>query len=369
VTDILKALFSNSAALTVFLVAVCLFVLAVIAIYVLAFWQGRSLSFWPPNIGAKPQPERPSKRPDASRSIQSPPASTWHPAHQGAIPSISAGTQLMTSSGNTVLIESNSYIGVRATLMKAKDRSERHVMVKLFWRGLNPSSDAWNEFSREYKATDGLHHRNIVETTDRGLWNGYPFLVLEFFPGGTLHDLIRSRDQMPGPEIVSIAEQIASGIDYAHSQGRVHRDITPSNILIESDAHGRVAISDFGIARTLGALETRITAAAPGFEGTPAYVAPEVFSSNRVTPLVDIYGFGVVLFEMIAGRCPFPNVETVYELFELKLRQPVPRLKSFREAPDDLDQRLFDTLDPAPERRPQSARAVLSGIEQSLLSL
>jgi hypothetical protein len=62
-------------------------------------------------------------------------------------------------------------------------------------------------------------------------------------------------------------------------------------------------------------------------------------------------------------------VETVYELFELKLHQPVPRLKSFRKVPDDLDQRLFDTLDPAPERRPQSARAVLSGIEQSLLSL
>jgi len=359
-TDILKTVFGNFAALTVFLVAASLVVVAVITIYVVAFFQGRSISFWPPRIGAKPVLQ------DSSRELSE---RQKEPEAQRSSASIGAGATLATSSGRRVRIESNSYTGARATLMKARDSAEKQVMVKLFWRGLNPGSSAWTEFSREYKATESLHHRNIVETIDRGLWNGYPFLVFEFFPGGTLYDLIESRDRITGAEILSIAEQIASGIDYAHSEGRVHRDISSSNILFESDSRGRVAISDFGVARILGALESHITQAAPRIEGTPAYVAPELFSSSPVTPLVDIYGFGVVLFEMIASQRPFPDVENMYQLFELKVHQPVPQLTSFRKVPGDLNQRLVDTLDPDPKRRPPSARAVLSGIEGSLLSV
>jgi serine/threonine protein kinase len=368
VSDILKTLLSNSAALAVFLVAASLLVLSVITIYVVAFFQGRSLSFWPPKVGPKPllhvslgaplNPSEPAPSPGSGES-----------AVQPSFPTLNKGTTIVTSSGNRVLIESSSYIGVRAALMKARDSAGRQVMVKLFWQGLNPSSDASSTFSKEFAASRSLHHRNIVEMLDHGLWSGYPFLVLEFLPGGTLYDLIKNRDRIPGPEILSIAGQIADGIDHAHKNGRIHRDISPSNILFESDAFGRVAISDFGIAKILGAFDARITATAAPFEGTPAYVAPEVFSSNAVTPLVDIYGFGVVLFEMIAGRCPFPKVETVYQLFHEKLQQPVPRMKSFRNSSDDLDARLLATLDVNPERRPQSARAVLSGIEPSLLSL
>jgi eukaryotic-like serine/threonine-protein kinase len=242
-------------------------------------------------------------------------------------------------------------------------------MVKLFWRGLNPSSTAWATFSREYKASEGLNHRNIVQVIDRGLWNGYPFIVSEYLAGGTLHDLITSRDRISGIEILSVAEQIAAGLDYAHTHGRIHRDLKPSNVLLEADAHGRVAISDFGIARILGAFETAITAAGPGFEGTPAYVAPEIFTSNPITSAVDVYSFGVVLFEMIVGRCPFPEVENIYQLFQLKLNQPVPVLKEFRSIPDRLDQRLLNTLSPDPKQRPSTARAVISGMEDFLKAL
>jgi serine/threonine-protein kinase len=345
-------------------------------LYVVAFFQGRSLSFWPPNVGTKPMPQKaldaaslraPQAAPVAAAAVE---GSDFRPQiFPQATPAIQVGTKLITSSGSSVLIESNSYTGVRATLMRARDMDGSKVMVKLFWRGLNPSSTAWAEFSREYKAAESLRHPNIVRTMNRGLWNGYPFIVFEYLPGGTLYDLIKSRDRIPGAELLSVAEQIASGIDYAHSQGRVHRDISPSNVLFESDALGRVAISDFGIARILGALETRLTEASPGFEGTPAYVAPEVFSSHSVTPLVDIYSFGVVLFEMIAGRCPFAEVESVYQLFNTKLQQPVPPLGQFRKVPEDVERRLLETMNPKPDRRPQTARAVLSGIEKSLTNL
>ena len=242
-------------------------------------------------------------------------------------------------------------------------------MVKLYWRGLNPSSTAWTEFSRELQAAETLHHRNIVQALNRGLWNGYPFIVFEYLPGGTLYDLLKSMDRIPGPQILSVAEQIAAGIDYAHTQGRIHRDISPSNILIESDVFGRVAISDFGIAKILGAIEAGITAQRPSFEGTPAYVAPEAFSSQRVSPLVDVYSFGVLLFEMIAGRSPFPEADSIYQLFQMKQHQEVPRLSQFRSVPENVDRRLWDTLSRNPDHRPQTARAVLSGIEESLMGL
>ncbi len=370
----MKALVVNSAALAVFLSAANLLILAVLTIYVGAFFQGRSISFWPPNVGPKPQLSLDSHSPSVTPEVQiasvaSDNRNVGPEIFPQSTPAIEAGTKLVTSSGSSILIESKSYTGARATLMRARDANGTKVMVKLFWRGLNPSSSAWAEFSREYTAAEPLHHRNIVSTTNRGLWNGYPFVVFEFLPGGTLYDVIKSRDRIPGAEILSVAEQVASGIDYAHTQGRIHRDISPSNILLESDVLGRVAISDFGIAKILGALETRLTEDSPGFEGTPAYVAPEVFSSHPITPLVDVYSFGVMLFEMIAGRCPFPEVESVYQLFHIKLNQPVPRLGQFRKVPDDIDKRLFETLSPEPDSRPQSARAVLSGIEKSLLNL
>lgn len=332
-------------------------------------WQ--SLSFWPPKIGPKPSDQDSSSA--TSNQVQSlKPGSSESgpPESQQTIPSIRAGTTLVTSSGGHILVQSNSYVGVRAALMRAKNESQKPVKVKLFWRGFTPASSAWTAFSREVNAKDGLHHHNIVETLDQGLWNGYPFLVLEFFSGGTLHDLIRNRDRLSGTEILSIAEQVASGIDYAHSQGRVHRDITPSNILLESDSRGRVAISDFGIAKLFGVFDTHITSEEPSFEGTPAYVAPEVFTGEAdTTPLTDIYSFGVVVFQMIVGRCPFPDVATLYQLIQMKLKQPVPRLSSFRQVPDDLDQSLLQTMERNPADRPPTARAVFSGIEKSLLSL
>ncbi len=233
--DLFRTIAANPAALMACSIALCVLVVAIVAIYAIAFFQGRSVSFWPPNIGTKPSPaETESKTVAPARPV----------SHTDS--TITAGTAIKTSSGKIIVTETDSYQGVGATLIRAKDSSGRALMMKLFWKGLNPSSSAWTEFSREYKAADGLQHRNIVELLDRGLWQSYPFVVMEFFAGGTLYDVIRNRDQISGREILPIAEQIAAGIDYAHSHGRIHRDISPSNVLLESDANGRVAISDLG---------------------------------------------------------------------------------------------------------------------------
>lgn len=361
--EFLKLLSGNTTVLAVVLSAVGLFVIAVVTIYVIAFFQGRSISFWPPNVGSKPTEVKPTTPISPGPPLEVP---SIFPQGEAAI---KVGTTIATAGGRSIVTDSGSYTGGQATLIKAHLKTGEKVMAKLFWRGLNPSSTAWAIFSREYNATEGLSHRNIVQVLDRGLWNGYPFIVSEYLAGGTLHDVITSRDRMSGIEILSVAEQIAAGLDYANAHGRIHRDLKPSNILLEADAYGRVAISDFGIARILGAFETKITAAGVGFEGTPAYVAPEIFTSNPVTPAADVYSFGVVLFEMIVGRCPFPDVENIYQLFQLKLNQPVPVLKEFRSVPEELNRRILNTLSPDPKQRPPAARAVISGMEDFLKAL
>lgn len=317
-SEIVKVIAGNSTAFAIILAAISLLVVTTVFIYVVAFFQGRSISFWPPTVGAKPQPPSDPRGTVPSPTSVSTPDSGIPGSEVAAkararsvpemTPIIQIGTEFVTSSRMSIRTESTSYTGVAATLMKAADSTGKRMMIKLFWRGLNPASDAWAEFSNEFRAAEILRHRNVVKTIDRGLWNGYPFIVFEFMAGGTLYDLIKSRDRIPGAEILSVAEQVAAGIDYAHTQGRVHRDISPSNILLETDVWGRVAISDFGIARILGAVEAHFTRDVPSsiLEGTPAYVAPEAFTVGSLTPSADIYSFGVVLFEMIAGKSPFP---------------------------------------------------------------
>jgi len=190
------------------------------------------------------------------------------------------------------------------------------VVVKVYWRGLRPGSRAWELFNQEQRAAEILIHRNIARTLDKGLFNGYPFTVMEYLGGGTLRDWLRTHDRLPGIDILSIAGQVADAIDFAHSQGVIHRDIKPSNILFSSTPQGRVVLGDFGIAWIFGAVERDITAAEGEFIGTPAYIAPEVFVGGKISFASDIYSFGIVLYEMIAGRVPFNEFQEAYVILQ-----------------------------------------------------
>jgi serine/threonine-protein kinase len=363
-TELLKFLSTNSPAALAFAVAVLILAVTVSVMCVVAFVQGRSISFWPPSIGERPKPqtllgsesERNREQPESSRILQ-----------ELSSPIVDRGTTLQGASGKTYRVSSAFYGGANATLYKAEDQEGDTVIAKVYWRGLVPNSPPWELFRQEQRSAEILNHRNIVKMLDRGLRTGYPFTIMEYLGGGTLRDWLTTHDRLPGRDIASIASQLADAIDYAHSRGVIHRDIKPGNVLFESDPNGRIALSDFGIAAILGAVQRDITAAGGEFSGSPGYLAPEIISGESPEGVSDIYSFGIVLFEMIAGTVPFDEFRDPLAIIRAKVEQDAPDIRRFRsDVPEDVAIGLSSVLARNPALRPSSARLALTAIAEWL---
>lgn len=176
----------------------------------------------------------------------------------------------------------------------ALDQSlERLVAVKVL---RNVTAKDEQRFDAEIRAQAELSHPSIVQVFDTGTHDDAPFLVLAYVEGSALSDLIAG-----GPlevhQVTAWGAQIADALAHAHGHGVVHRDVKPSNVLI--DAEGRANLTDFGIAHRPGG--ERLTAT-DGFIGSAAYVAPEQVDGSEITPAVDVYGLGLVLLEALTGR-------------------------------------------------------------------
>ena len=365
--DLFKFLSTNSPAALAFSIAILIVGVTVSILYAVAFIQGRSISLWPPTIGERPA--FPSFR-DAGAPSKSNDSAVVPGLAESSNPVVGRGTVLQGASGKAYRVVSPFYGGANATLYRAEDPAKQSVIAKVFWRGLAPNSPSWELFQQEQRAAEILNHRNIVRTLDRGLRSGYPFTILEFLGGGTLRDWLRTHDRIPGFEILSIASQLADAIDYAHSRGVIHRDIKPGNVLFDSVPEGRVALSDFGIAQILGAIERDITAAGGEFSGSPGYVAPELIQGLPASHKADIYSCGVVLYEMIAMTVPFDEHREVLAIIRAKVERDAPDVRNFRpDVAEMIATRLSQVLAREPGLRPNSARAVLTGIEELLKSM
>lgn len=164
-------------------------------------------------------------------------------------------------------------------------------------------------FYREAETAASLRHHHILSVLDYGEYQGLPYMVMPLATGGTLSSCITSGPgQLPLSDVATYAVQLASALDCAHRAGIVHRDVKPSNTLL--DDQGRLLLADFGIARLYeqpyNQAEEATTLTSNGeVLGTPNYMAPEQFQGQRVGPAVDIYAFGVVLYLLVTGRLPF----------------------------------------------------------------
>ena len=155
-------------------------------------------------------------------------------------------------------------------------------------------------FEREAKELARLTHPNIVKVTDYGEYNGTPYLVMPYLPGGTLKEM--AGRPMPYLQAARLLAPIARALEYAHEEKLIHRDIKPGNILLTSK--GQPMVADFGIAKILDAEGGSTLTSTNVAIGTPEYMAPEQWL-NQISPQTDIYALGIVFYELVTGRKPY----------------------------------------------------------------
>ena len=233
--------------------------------------------------------------------------------------------------------------GGMATVYKAYDaRLERDVAIKVIRMDIFGSAVAGEmlkRFEREAKSLARLEHPNIIPIFDYGEYEGSPYLVMRYIPGGTLKSQIGR--PVPYLEVCRFLIPIAHALAYAHSQNVIHRDIKPANILIT--ATDQPMLSDFGVAKILEGPEgDTLTGAGVGI-GTPEYMAPEQWE-NQISPTVDVYALGVVFYELITGRKPY-TADTPAAIHRKQLMDPLPRPAQFVPGlPEAVEQVIYKVL-------------------------
>ena len=221
-----------------------------------------------------------------------------------------------------------------------------------------------DRFKQEIKLARRITHRNVLRTHDFGEWNGTPYISMEYLEGVTLKDLIRSKGALPLGVGLRIAKQACQGLEAAHVQGVVHRDIKPQNMLILPET-GELKIMDFGIARVSevqrGDSDPSLTMAGTVM-GTPDYMSPEQASGTPADFRSDIYSLGVVLFEMFTGQLPFTGEKVMTVILgHIQKPPPQPRRLNAR-IPMDLEAIILKCLEKSPKKRYQNVGDVLAAL-------
>jgi hypothetical protein len=239
---------------------------------------------------------------------------------------------------------------------------QRRLAVKVLRADIPWSSATLVRFQQETRAIARLSHPNTLPIHFVGEAEGLVFYVMPYCEGRTLSELLRHEGPLPVARALAIAEPILETLHHAHTQGMVHRDVKPDNILIEAGS-GRPLLVDFGIVKDLdgpaGHTQT-------GFiVGTPLYMSPEQALGRRdVDARADVYGMGVVLFQMLTGAPPFEG-EDSREIVSRHLHEPVPVSTLSRErVPPWLSGVILRCLAKRPEDRYPSARAVLDALRE-----
>lgn len=235
--------------------------------------------------------------------------------------------------------------GGMATVFKAYDtRLEREVAIKVIRREAFPPDEMdmlLKRFERESKSLGRLSHPNIVSVIDYGEYEGSPYLVMEYLPGGTLKD--RLGKPIPWQDAVRLILPVAQALEYVHERNIINRDVKPSNILLTED--GQPMLTDFGLVKIFGEQgkeSTHLTSSGTGL-GTPDYMAPEQWT-GEATPQSDLYSLGVVFYEMITGHRPY-TADTPAGVMLKQATESLPLPKSYiPNLPQDVESVLLRAL-------------------------
>jgi serine/threonine-protein kinase len=252
--------------------------------------------------------------------------------------------------------------GGMAFVLDATDADGRAVVIKVLRPDLRDEGDLRERMLAEAEVLRGLRHPHVVEVLDFGATaHGRPYLVMERLEGKTLAEELAERGALPPPLALDVARQALAGLEAAHAQAVVHRDVKPGNLFVCGGLDGRrhVKLLDFGIAK-LGPRNKFAGMApktAPGeLLGTPWFMAPEQLVGRAVTPATDVYAMGMVLYQMLAGRHPLEEHRTPLAVWQAQLTaMPAPPSRVATEVPAALDRAVLRAIAKAPADRFASA--------------
>ena len=252
--------------------------------------------------------------------------------------------------------------GGMSDVYKAKDHKlNRFVAVKVLKQEFSENANFVSKFRIEAQAAAGLMHPNIVNVYDVGEEGGIYYIVMELVEGITLKKYIEKKARLSVKEAISIAIQVSMGIQAAHNNHIIHRDIKPQNIIISKE--GKVKVTDFGIAKA--ATSNTITS---NVMGSVHYTSPEQARGGYSDEKSDIYSLGITMFEMLTGRVPF-NGETTVAIAIKHIQEELPPPREFvPEIPVSVEQIVCKCCQKSPDRRYQSMEELIADLKQSLIN-
>ncbi|MGA8220865.1 MAG: tetratricopeptide repeat protein [Candidatus Acidiferrales bacterium] len=256
--------------------------------------------------------------------------------------------------------------GGMGRVYKAYDKSlDRIVALKVVRQGMMGETDALKRFKQELILASKISHKNILRIHDMGEVGDTKFITMAYVEGQDLHGILQDNPKLPMERVLKFSTQLAEALAAAHSEGVVHRDLKPQNILVNKD--DQIFVSDFGLAKSFeeGAIGMTRTGA---FLGTPRYMSPEQVEGKPADQRSDLYAYGLILYEMVTGDVPFTGETTLKVMYQRIQEKPKsPKLVN-PELPNWLVRIIMRCLERDPAARYQTAYEILADLQGSKYS-